>query len=135
MRVASGWFGGGMARRYSGEAAQATGSPMTYTPPAAVQLFVLKHVVGIDELAGHDEFADATPDVVEAIVEGAGALAAGEFAPLNRIGDEIGAKWSPDGVTMPPGFRDAYRAYVEGGWGTLPGPQEHGGQDLPLSLA
>ena len=83
---------------------------MTYTPPAAEQLFVLKHVAGIGELAGHNQFADATPDVVEAIVEGAGAMAAGEFAPLNRSGDETGAKWSPDGVTMPPGFREAYRA-------------------------
>jgi alkylation response protein AidB-like acyl-CoA dehydrogenase len=73
--------------------------------------------------------------VVEAIVEGAGALAAGEFAPLNRPGDEIGARWSPEGVTMPPGFRDAYRAYVEGGWGTLAGPKDHGGQGLPLALA
>jgi alkylation response protein AidB-like acyl-CoA dehydrogenase len=108
---------------------------MTYTPPAAEQLFVLKHVAGMDALAGHELFADATPDVVEAIVEGAGALAAGEFAPLNRIGDETGAKWSPGGVTMPPGFRDAYRAYVEGGWGTLAGPKEFGGQGLPLSLA
>ncbi|HEX5183421.1 MAG TPA: acyl-CoA dehydrogenase [Allosphingosinicella sp.] len=108
---------------------------MTYTPPAAEQLFALKHVVGMDELAGHNQFSDATPDVVEAIVEGAGALAAGEFAPLNRIGDETGARWSPDGVTMPPGFREAYRAYVDGGWGTLAGPKDYGGQGLPLGLA
>jgi alkylation response protein AidB-like acyl-CoA dehydrogenase len=108
---------------------------MTYTPPAAEQLFVLKHVVGMEELAGHNAYADASPDVVEAIVEGAGALAAGEFAPLNRVGDETGAKWSPDGVTMPPGFREAYRAYAEGGWGTLAGPKDFGGQGLPLSLA
>src|SRR6185503_17309069 len=76
-----------------------------------------------------------TPDLVDAILEGAGQFAEGEFAPLNRIGDEVGAKWSPEGVTMPAGFREAYRAYVEGGWGTLAGPSEHGGQGLPLSLA
>src|SRR4051812_36846117 len=104
------------------------GAEMTYTPPVADQLFVLKHIVGMDELSGHNQFGDATPDLVEAIVEGAGALAAGEFAPLNRAGDEIGAKWSPAGVTMPAGFRDAYRAYVEGGWGTLAGPKEFGGE-------
>src|SRR3954466_15058912 len=108
---------------------------MTYTPPAAEQLFVLKHIAGIEALAAHEPYADATPDLVEAIVEGAGALAAGEFAPLNRAGDEIGAKWSPAGVTMPAGFRDAYRAYVEGGWGTLAGPKDFGGQGLPLALA
>jgi alkylation response protein AidB-like acyl-CoA dehydrogenase len=108
---------------------------MTYVPPVADQLFVLKHVVGMDALAGHDRFADATPDLVEAIVTGAGAFAAGAFAPLNRSGDEIGAKWSPDGVTMPAGFREAYRAYAAGGWGTLAGPLDHGGQGLPLALA
>ncbi len=108
---------------------------MTYTPPVEEQRFLLRHVVGMDELAGHNAFAEASPDVVDAILEGAGAFAAGEFAPLNRIGDEVGARWSPEGVTMPAGFKRAYRAYVEGGWGTLAGPPEYGGQGLPLALA
>ncbi|MGE0179855.1 MAG: acyl-CoA dehydrogenase [Sphingomonas sp.] len=108
---------------------------MTYTPPVEEQKFLLRHIVGMDELATHHAFAEATPDLVDAIVEGAGAFAAGAFAPLNRTGDEIGARWSPEGVTMPPGFREAYRGYVEGGWGTLAGPAEHGGQGLPLTLA
>jgi alkylation response protein AidB-like acyl-CoA dehydrogenase len=108
---------------------------MTYTPPVADQRFVLEHVVRIGELAGHNAFAEATPDLVDAILEGAGAFAAGEFAPLNRVGDEVGAKWTADGVAMPPGFREAYARYVEGGWGTLAGPTGHGGQGLPLVLA
>jgi alkylation response protein AidB-like acyl-CoA dehydrogenase len=108
---------------------------MTYTPPVAEQLFLLKHIVGMEELSQGNGFPDATPDLVQAIVEGAGEFAAGEFAPLNRSGDQIGAKWSSEGVTMPPGFKEAYKAYVEAGWGTLGGPTEHGGQGLPLSLA
>jgi len=108
---------------------------MTYSPPLEEQKFLLRHIVGMDELSGHNAFAEATPDLVEAIVAGAGEFAAGEFAPLNRTGDQVGAKWSPDGVTLPPGFREAYRAYVEAGWGTLAGPPEYGGQGLPLSLA
>ncbi len=101
---------------------------MTYTPPTQEQKFLLDHVVGIAALVDDR-------DLVDAIVEGAGQFAAGEFAPLNRIGDEVGAKWSSEGVTMPPGFRKAYQAYVDGGWGTLAGPPEHGGQGLPLILA
>jgi alkylation response protein AidB-like acyl-CoA dehydrogenase len=101
---------------------------MTYTPPVEEQKFLLRHVVGIADLLDDS-------DLVAAIVEGAGQFAAGEFAPLNRIGDEVGAKWSPEGVTLPAGFRQAYQAYVEGGWGTLAGPTEHGGQGLPLILA
>jgi len=108
---------------------------MTYTPPAEEQKFLLRHIVGMDELASADAFAEATPDTVDAIVEGAGAFAAGEFAPLNRVGDEVGATWADGKVTLPAGFREAYRAYVEGGWGTLAGPAAFGGQGLPLSLA
>jgi alkylation response protein AidB-like acyl-CoA dehydrogenase len=108
---------------------------MSYTPPVSEQNFVLEHVVRLSELAAHERFAEATPDLAAAIVEGAGAFAAGEFAPLNRSGDTAGAKWSPDAVTMPPGFRQAYRAFVEAGWCSLAGPPEHGGQGLPLSLA
>ena len=101
---------------------------MTYAPPVEEQKFLLNHVVRIGELLDD-------PELVGAIVEGAGAFAAGEFAPLNRIGDEAGALWSPDGVTMPAGFKEAYKAYVEGGWGTLAGPEAFGGQGLPGTLA
>jgi alkylation response protein AidB-like acyl-CoA dehydrogenase len=102
---------------------------MTYTPPAAEQRFLIEHVVRMAD------YAPEAAEIADAVVEGAGAFAAGEFAPLNRIGDTVGAKWMPEGVTMPPGFREAYRAYVEGGWGTLAGPPDHGGQGLPLTLA
>lgn len=63
------------------------------------------------------------------------AFAEGEFAPLTRIGDTVGAKWSDGVVTMPEGFRGAYQAFVQDGWGALSGPQEYGGQGLPFSLA
>ena len=54
---------------------------VTYTPPIAEQRFLLEHVVRLPELAGHNAFAEATPDLVDAILDGAGAFAAGEFAP------------------------------------------------------
>jgi len=108
---------------------------MTYTAPTEEQKFVLRHVAGVEELGGTNAFPDATLETVDAIVEGAGAFAAGEWAPFNRTGDTVGARWTPEGVTMPEGFRAAYRAYVDGGWGTLAGPASHGGQGLPQTLA
>jgi alkylation response protein AidB-like acyl-CoA dehydrogenase len=108
---------------------------MTYTPPTAEQRFVLEHVARVGELAESARFAAASPDMVDAILEGAGAFAAGEWAPLNWPGDQIGAQWSDGEVIMPPGFKKAYKGYVEGGWGTLDGPEEFGGQGLPYALS
>ncbi len=108
---------------------------MPYVPPVTEQRFVLDTVVGIDELAAHDRFAAATPDMVDAIVDGIAALAAGEYAPLNRVGDLNPPRWHDGTVTMPAGFRAAYRAYVDGGWGSIDGPEAYGGQGLPFSLA
>jgi len=107
---------------------------MSYNPPISEQRFVLDHVVRIDELAAYERYAAATPDMVDAILEGAGAFAAGEYAPLNRAGDQIGARWADGKVTMPPGFRDAYQAFVAGGWGSISGPEAYGGQGLPNVL-
>jgi 3-(methylthio)propanoyl-CoA dehydrogenase len=108
---------------------------MTFTAPVAEQMFVLRHVTGIDALAGHNRFADATPDMVQAIVEGVGDFAAGEFAPLNRIGDTVGARLVDGKVVMPDGFVAAYKAYVANGWGSINAPADFGGQGLPFSLA
>ena len=108
---------------------------MAFSAPVAEQNFVLKHIVGIDALAQHARFADATPDMVQAIVEGIGAFAEGEFAPLNRIGDTVGARLIDGKVVMPDGFVAAYKSYVANGWGSINAPAEFGGQGLPFSLA
>lgn len=108
---------------------------MTYVPPVTEQRFVLDHVVKIADLAAHDRFAGASPDMVDAILDGIGQLAAGEYAPLNRHGDTHNPQWRDGTVTMPEGFKAAYRAFVEGGWGSIDGPEDYGGQGLPFTLA
>ena len=94
---------------------------MTYIPPIAEQRFVLETITGLSDF-------DVDAELVDAILEGAGAFAAGEFAPLNRIGDTVGARWANGNVTMPDGYKAAYQAYVDGGWGSLDGPEAYGGQ-------
>jgi alkylation response protein AidB-like acyl-CoA dehydrogenase len=108
---------------------------MEFTAPSAEQVFALRISAGIDELARSPRFAAATPDLVEAIVEGIGQFAAGEWAPLQRIGDTQGAKVTDGLVTLPDGFAPAYRAYVEQGWNGIAGPEQFDGQGLPFSLA
>ena len=73
---------------------------MTFRCPVHDQRLVLDHVVRIGELSNDLE-------MVGAVLEGAAQLADGEFAPLDRIGDTVGAKWTPDGVVMPDGFKAA----------------------------
>ena len=108
---------------------------MDFTPPTADQVLAMRVCAGIDDLAAHERFSAASPDLIEAIAEGIGALAAGEWAPLNRIGDTEGARLANGVVTLPKGFAEAYAAYVEQGWNAISGPVEHGGQGLPFTLA
>ncbi|MBB3347588.1 acyl-CoA dehydrogenase [Sphingomonas sp. BK069] len=105
---------------------------MTFVPAIADQRFVLDHVVGLDEIARHERFAAASADTVEAVLEGIGAFAEGEWAPLAIAGDRVGARWTTEGVVMPEGYRAAYQAYVEGGWGTIGVDERWGGQGLPF---
>lgn len=100
-----------------------------FTPATADQRFVLETIVRLGEIS-----AEAA-EITDAVLDGAGQFAAGEWAPLERLGDTDGPKWTPDGVKMPAGFAAAYQAYVEGGWGTIGSPAEHGGQGLPVSLS
>ncbi|MBB4100351.1 acyl-CoA dehydrogenase [Sphingomonas kyeonggiensis] len=100
-----------------------------FTPATADQRFVLETIVRLGEIS-----AEAA-EITDAVLDGAGQFAAGEWAPLERLGDTNGPKWTPDGVKMPAGFAEAYQAYVEGGWGTIGSPAEHGGQGLPVSLS
>jgi len=108
---------------------------MSFACPVSDQRLVLNHVVRISELAKSNRFAEATPETVDALLEAAAEFAEGELAPLNEVGDRTASRWSDGLVTTPPGFREAYSKFVEGGWMGLSGPVEAGGQGLPNSLS
>tara|TARA_R110000868_G_scaffold63367_1_gene191362 strand:+ start:14049 stop:15824 length:1776 start_codon:yes stop_codon:yes gene_type:complete len=108
---------------------------MTYRAPVRDMAFYLTEVAGLKALAGTGDFADLTPDLIDAVLEEAAKLAGNVLAPLNKAGDSEGVRLEADGVKTAKGFADAYRQWVDGGWGSIAASPEHGGQGLPLALA
>lgn len=107
-----------------------------YRPQAADIGFILFDVLQAqDRLAQLPALADnADPDLLRQVLEEAGKFVGEVVAPLNRDGDEIGARFKDGAVTMPPGAREAYQAFWQAGWPALSGAPEDGGQGLPTVL-
>ncbi|MCA0276078.1 MAG: acyl-CoA dehydrogenase [Proteobacteria bacterium] len=105
-----------------------------YRAPVEEIAFALKHVAGLKAALDAGRFGDLGEDLVDAILGEAGRFASEEVAPLYEIGDKVGAKLKDAAVTMPPGWKDVYKHWAEGGWNGLNGPEEYGGQGLPTML-
>ncbi|HEY4546621.1 MAG TPA: acyl-CoA dehydrogenase C-terminal domain-containing protein [Pedomonas sp.] len=106
-----------------------------YTAPVKDTLFLLNNVLKLDSYSNLPGFAEATPDMVQAILEQAASFTEEVVQPINQAGDEHGCTRHEDGsVTTPPGFKEAYDQFCEGGWGTLTAPAAYGGQGLPYVL-
>lgn len=108
---------------------------MPYATPVRDIHFLLNHAAEFDRVRETGAFEDLSDDLIEAVLTEAGKLADHVFAPLNWESDQNGARLENGQVFTTPGFKEAYRQYVEGGWNALGFPEEFGGQDMPQTLA
>jgi 3-(methylsulfanyl)propanoyl-CoA dehydrogenase len=106
----------------------------TYTAPLRDIRFVLHDLLGVRQLSALAPFTAATPDIIDAVLEQAAKLCEDVLLPLNRRGDEQGCTFDNGVVRTPAGFREAYRAFAEGGWTSLAADSAYGGQGLPQLL-
>ena len=106
-----------------------------YTYPYKDAAFIIDELIDFDRLCQEGGLDEVNGELVQAILEEAARLGAEVVAPLNVVGDQKGATLDEVGVRETPGFVDAYRQYVEGGWASLPFDEEYGGQGMPKIVA
>jgi alkylation response protein AidB-like acyl-CoA dehydrogenase len=106
-----------------------------YHAPLKDLQFVLHDLIGDADLQACRELGDYSADLADSVLAEAGRFAESVLDPLYRTGDRDGAKWTPQGVVMPPGYKEAYSQFVEGGWPSLAHTPEFGGQGMPRVLA
>ncbi|WP_411889276.1 acyl-CoA dehydrogenase [Yoonia sp. SDW83-1] len=107
---------------------------MPYRAPVSDFRFLMDHVVGFADVAATERFAEATPDMVDAILTEAAKMCEEILAPLNRNGDLHPAHLENGVVRTSPGFADGYKAIAEGGWIGMSADPENGGMGLPMTL-
>jgi alkylation response protein AidB-like acyl-CoA dehydrogenase len=108
---------------------------MSYKAPLRDIQFVMNEVLDFpNHYESFSEGQNATPDLVDAILGEAAKFSEQVLAPLNAVGDREGCQFNDGQITTPPGFKEAYEKYVEGGWPSLAFPEAYGGQALPASL-
>ncbi|MCD1626203.1 acyl-CoA dehydrogenase [Seohaeicola saemankumensis] len=107
---------------------------MTYRAPIDDFRFIFHHVADLHCATATDRFADATPDVIDAILTEAGKLCEDKLAPLQRVGDQHPARLENGKVRTTPGFAEAYQAIAEGGWVSIGASPDFGGMGLPMAV-
>ncbi len=108
----------------------------SYSAPLADIRFALHDVLGAEALFQRLGLAEATTDIIDAVLDEAARFSGTVLAPLNSVGDEIGSVFDKgtQAVTTPPGFKHAFEQFVAGGWTGLTAAPEFGGQGLPHTL-
>ncbi len=107
---------------------------MPYRAPVSDFQFLMDHIIGFEQVASTEHFADATPDMTQAILGEAAKMCEEILTPLNRAGDLHPARLENGIVRTSRGFADGYDAIATGGWIGMSASKEVGGLGLPMTL-
>jgi acyl-CoA dehydrogenase len=107
---------------------------MAYQAPVDDIMHALKTAAGLDGVIERG-ILSVDEDTIRAVIEEAGKFGAEVLDPLSVVGDRTGSKLVDGKVVTPPGWKEAYKQFAEGGWGGLQAPEEWGGQNLPNLLS
>ncbi len=105
-----------------------------YKAPLENMKFVLHEVLNAHELSSLPGCEDATPDMIDSILDEAAKLCEEVFFPINQSGDVEGCTWHKDGVKTPSGFKEAYDAFAGAGWCGAVADPKYGGMGLPSTV-
>ena len=107
----------------------------TYTAPLRDIRFVLHEVLNSGAVASLPGYEDATPALMDAVIDEAAKLGEQVLFPLNLSGDAEGCTYENGVVRTPKGFKEAYRQFIEGGWTSLACDPAYGGQGMPMLVS
>lgn len=105
-----------------------------YNAPLENMKFVLHDVLGVEKLSSLPGYEDATPDLIDSILEEAAKMCEEVLFPLNQSGDKEGCTWENGVVRTPTGFKAAYDAFSQGGWCGATSDPQYGGMGLPATV-
>ncbi len=108
---------------------------MSYSAPTRDLFFACTEMAGLDDINQLPGLEEATPDLLQIILEEAGKFGSEVLAPINHSGDQQGAKLVDGQAITAAGWIPAYAQFIESGWNGLPFDPEYGGQGLPWVIA
>jgi 3-(methylsulfanyl)propanoyl-CoA dehydrogenase len=106
-----------------------------YRAPVEDYRFLIHEFLEAEKHRDLPQFEDLSPDLIDDILANAAKLCEEVLQPINQSGDEEGCHFENGVVRTPKGFKEAYRAYSEGGWGGLSAPAEYGGSNMPMLIS
>jgi alkylation response protein AidB-like acyl-CoA dehydrogenase len=106
-----------------------------YRAPVDDYRFVLNELLELEKHRDLPDFEELSPDLLDDILTNAGKFCEEVLQPINQSGDEEGAHFENGVVRTPKGFKEAYKAYSEAGWGGLGAPAKYGGAGMPKLVA